>query len=73
VDIEKLIQPQISLFGSVCAFCEKPVAKGTKVLSSEKKIGVGIVSKTLRYEVHIPCAAMARDVLTKKIVEAGGA
>lgn len=74
MDVEKLIQTGISLFGSVCFICEKPVAKGDKVLSVEKKIGVGILSKTLRYEVHLrPCAMTTRDILTKKIVEAGGA
>lgn len=70
MDIEKLIQPAISLFGSVCTFCEAPIIKGEKVLSAEKKIGIGILSKTIRHEVHIPCAVDARDILTRKIVEA---
>jgi hypothetical protein len=70
LNIENLVQPAISLFGSVCAFCETPIPKGEKVLSSEKKFGVGILSKTIRYEVHIPCAVDARDILTKKILEA---
>jgi hypothetical protein len=72
VDIEKLILSQVSLFGSSCFFCEKPVQKGEKVLAVEKRIGVGIVSKSIRYETHIPCASAARDILSRKISEAGG-
>jgi hypothetical protein len=70
MDISTLVKAQRSLFGSKCEICEKPVVTGDKILAAEKKIGIGIIAKTLRYEAHVSCVTGALDVLAKKVVEA---
>lgn len=69
MDIEGVVRACKSE-GSDCAICERPVVKGEKILAAEKKIGIGPLRKTLRYEAHLSCMKVARDHISKKIQEA---
>lgn len=70
MDIEGLVKADRSVAGSDCAICERPIAAKEKILSAEKKIGIGPLKKTLRYEAHLSCMKVARDHLSRKILEA---
>ena len=70
MDVEGLVRADKSPDGSDCAICEKMIARGERILSAEKKIGIGMLKKTLRYEAHLTCIKVARDHLSRKILEA---
>ena len=70
MDVEGLVRAEKSVQGSDCAICEKPISKGERILAAEKKIGVGMLKKTLRYEAHLSCMKVARDHIARKILEA---
>jgi hypothetical protein len=71
VEIEGLVKADKSL-GTDCAICESSITRGESILSAEKKIGVGPLKKTLRYEAHLRCMKIARDHISRKISEAEG-
>ena len=69
MDVEGIVRAEKSQ-RTDCAICENRIPLGDRVLATEKHIGVGPFKKTLRYEAHLSCMKVARDHISRKILDA---